>query len=81
MLFILDANCPKKIAEGLDLLEQGNKRSSIHARVRHITKLTAANANDNEVIELTGKNKAILVTYDKGFKPINIGISFTKNII
>ena len=40
MLFILDANCPKKIAEGLDLLEQGNKRSAIHAKVRHITKLT-----------------------------------------
>src|ERR1700722_10652859 len=68
MLFILDANCPKKIAEGLDLLEQGNKRSDIHAKVRHITKLTLANSTDEEVIELTGRNKGVLITYDKGFK-------------
>ena len=68
MLFILDANCPKKIAEGLDLLEQGNKRSAIHAKVRHITKLTIPNAPDEDVIELVGKNKGILITYDKGFK-------------
>jgi hypothetical protein len=68
MLFILDANCPKKIAEGLDILEQGNRRSLIHAKVRHITKLTVPNASDEEVIKLAGKNKAILITYDKGFK-------------
>lgn len=68
MLLIFDANCSKKIAEGLDLLEQGNKRSPIHAQVRHITKLTIPNATDEEIIELVGMNKGVIITYDKGFK-------------
>jgi predicted nuclease of predicted toxin-antitoxin system len=68
MLFVFDANCPKKLAEGLEILELGNKRSSLFAEVKHISKLTLPSAKDEEVIDITGRNKGILITYDTGFK-------------
>ena len=66
------ANCSPKIAEGLNLLKEGNKRSPIHAKVMHITKLIKANATDEQVIEVTGRNKGTIVTFDKGFKTIKL---------
>jgi hypothetical protein len=70
MLLIFDANCSKKLAEGLDLLEQGNQKSEIHAQVRHITKFLKPDATDNEVIQIVGRNKGIIITFDTGFKKI-----------
>src|ERR1700722_13757601 len=68
MLFVFDANCPKKLAEGLEILEQGNKRSALFAEVKHVSKLTLPSAKDEEVVDITSRNKGILITYDTGFK-------------
>jgi PIN domain-containing protein len=70
MLFIFDAHCSQRFADGLNLLEEGNTRSPLQAEVKHMKAFLPGNASDEELIEMVGKKNAILITYDRGFKTI-----------
>lgn len=68
MLLLFDQNVPKKIAEGLKLLEQANYKSKHKADVTHISLLNKDGISDEDVITSAGKLKATIVTFDADFK-------------
>lgn len=68
MVLLFDQNVPKKIAEGLNLLEQANYKSKHKAEVTHISLLNKDGLADEDVIKLAGELKATIVTFDADFK-------------
>lgn len=89
MKIIFDENYSQKLAEGLNLLEQGNKKEKNKLEVTHIVKITGKmGTEDEKVVEIAGKNNGIIVTLDKDFKRIkhlhnlykkfNVGVIYYK---
>lgn len=74
MLYIFDENYSHRIAEGMNLLESGNKRvNSLVIRVKHIKELIGrTGAPDTEVVETVGAHGGILFTKDKDFRQIKL---------
>ena len=72
MLFIFDENYSHRIADGLNLLEQGNRKSPIQVTATHILTLTNGKTGepDEVVIKIAGIKKGIIFTKDKDFKHI-----------
>lgn len=68
MVLLFDQNVPKKIAEGLTLLEQANYKSKHKAEVAHISILNRDGITDEDVIKLAGELKATIITFDADFK-------------
>jgi len=68
MVLIFDNQCPPNLAKGLNLLEDGNRKSPIKATVKHIRDITDEDATDEEIIKHVGKHKGIIITLDKDFK-------------
>jgi hypothetical protein len=78
MVFVFDENYTPKLAQGLNHLEHGNKRSKAD-EIWHIKELAeelefkpkdGVSFSDEEVIIITGKKKGIVITQDKDFKNI-----------
>ncbi len=70
MLFIFDNQCSQRLANGLNILEEGNKLSPHQCTVKHIKDLIPGNSTDEKVIETAGINKGIIITYDKDFREL-----------
>ena len=68
MLYIFDNQCPPGLAQGLALLENGNRNSDIKVKVKHISELISSNSTDEKIIECAGSSKGIIITLDKDFK-------------
>jgi len=68
MLFIFDAHCSQRLAEGLNLIETGNTKSPLQSEIKHIKAFTKGNATDIEIINILKQQDAILITYDKDFR-------------
>src|SRR4249920_917400 len=72
MLFIFDNQCSPRLAHGLNILEEGNLLSPFQCQVKHVRDFIPADSKDEEVIALAGKHDAIIITYDRDFKEINL---------
>lgn len=72
MRFLFDANCPVHLANGIKHLEKGNHKSKHQAEIFYIEDFVdkTKSPTDEEIIELAGKEKAIIVTQDEDFKRI-----------
>jgi predicted nuclease of predicted toxin-antitoxin system len=70
MVFLFDENIPYKLAQGFILIEEAENSPKIKATVSHIKILNREGATDEEVIQIAGEMKAIIVTFDKDFKHI-----------
>lgn len=70
MYFIFDNQCSHRLAKGLALLEEGNKRSPIQCTIKHVSELIPGSSTDEEVIIEAGKRSAIIITYDRDFKEL-----------
>ncbi len=71
MLFIFDENYPKKLSEGLNLLEQGNRMSPIAVSVIDaISFMGRRGATDIEIIIAAADKDAIIITHDADFRRI-----------
>lgn len=68
MLFIFDAHCSQRLAEGLNLIEEGNTKSPLQSVIKHIKSFAKGNATDIEIIGILKNEDAILITYDKDFR-------------
>jgi predicted nuclease of predicted toxin-antitoxin system len=68
MLFIFDNQCSQRLANGLNILEEGNLLSPIQCQVKHIREFIPGSSTDEEVISLAIKLDGIIVTYDRDFK-------------
>jgi predicted nuclease of predicted toxin-antitoxin system len=68
MKFIFDENFSHRLAEGLNLIEQGNFKSKVQIEITHVKLLGLSGAMDEQIIENAGKSKSIIVTMDKDFK-------------
>ncbi len=89
MLFIFDNQCSPRLANGLNILEQGNTLSPYQCEVKHIRELIPSNSDDVDVTKAAGDNEAILITYDRDFKELkqfgelykqhNVGVVFFRS--
>jgi predicted nuclease of predicted toxin-antitoxin system len=91
MRFLFDENCPIHLANGIKHLEQGNHKSKHQSEVLYILDFVGKGSSpeDEEVIKIAGKQKAIIVTQDEDFKRIkhyrqsyiehNVGVIFYKS--
>lgn len=70
MTFLFDANISWRIAEGLNILEQGNSRNIIPIIIEHADKILGPGAEDLDVIKEAGKKSAIIISQDDDFKRI-----------
>ena len=99
MVFIFDENYSHRLAEGLNHFENGDRKNKA-AEIWHIKGLAehlkikpknGKSFTDEEVIEIAGKKKGIIITQDNDFKKIkhyhalykehNVGIVFFKTVI
>lgn len=79
MVIIFDENYSPKLADGIRLLEQGNTKNKPIAEVWHILALaeslnlkpkSSSSYMDEEVIEIAGKKRGIIITQDNDFRRI-----------
>lgn len=70
MLILFDENFPKKIAEGLNLIESSNKDTILKCTITHPYLLDKGGTEDNDWIKYAGRRNAIIMTFDKDFKDI-----------
>jgi len=67
MHFVFDANLPHRLAEGLNVLESGNRRTDNPAIVGHVFDFLPNNATDEEIILQAKVAQWIIITQDLGF--------------
>ena len=72
MIFLFDANISWRIAEGLNILEQGNNRNVNQIIIEHADKILGAGAEDIDVIREAGKKSAVIISQDDDFKRIKV---------
>ena len=70
MLILFDENFPQKLAEGIDIIEQGHKDSILQCEITHPYLIGKGGTTDDEWIKFLGENNAIFMTFDKDFKDI-----------
>ena len=67
MHLVFDSNLPPKLAKGISILEEGNKRSLNPAKVSHVHDFLDPHTLDPQIIEEAGKHHWIIITQDLGF--------------
>lgn len=73
MFYIFNENMPRGLAQGLDLIEGSNHRTSVKVKVQHATDFMGRKgASDEEIIAAASRKKAIIFTKDKDFKHIKL---------
>ena len=88
MFFLFDENVPYKFVQGLELIEEANRKSHIKVTVSHPRMLRNEGASDHEQILIAGKYDGIIISFDKDFKHTkshyslykenNVGVVFLK---
>jgi len=68
MKYIFDENFSHRLAQGLNLIEQGNLKSKVQAEITHVKFLDLEGKTDEKIIEIAGKNNGIIITMDKDFR-------------
>ena len=68
MFFLFDENVPYKFVKGLSLIEEANNKSKIRVTITHPKDAGNEGATDEEQIVYAGKNKGIIVSFDKDFR-------------
>lgn len=70
MYFIVDANMPSRLANGLELIDQENVSGNIKVQVKHSDDLLGKGATDEQIIIFAGKVGGIIISEDDDFKRI-----------
>ncbi|HTE00426.1 MAG TPA: DUF5615 family PIN-like protein [Mucilaginibacter sp.] len=68
MKFLCDENFPVNLVSGLSIIEKSNHKSPYQGEIIHTQDLNISNYSDEEIIEIAGKQNAIIITQDKDFK-------------
>lgn len=68
MKFLCDENFPVNLVAGLSTIELSNHHTPRKAEIIHTKQLGISNYSDEEIIEVAGNQKAIIITQDKDFK-------------
>jgi len=68
MKFLCDENFPFNLVSGLSTIEKSNHKSLYQGEIVHTQDLGIRNYSDEEIIEIAGKQNAIIITQDKDFK-------------
>jgi hypothetical protein len=72
MLIVFDENQSVRIAEGLRILESGNRKSPVQTQVKLITELTDRRASYPRDTEVIGEHGGNYFTKDKDFKTVKL---------